>query len=161
MKKTIIAYLLFLTVVLGNTNMVVHSNDGNKYEYQISEIDSITFRDDSDFLNNDSILKNAFDNQVSDIQVIADGEVIRILADDTEGDQHQKFIIRLSNNQTILIAHNIDLAPRIETLVVGDLVSIYGEYEWSSQGGTIHWTHIDPNGNHIDGWIKHDGITYQ
>jgi hypothetical protein len=89
------------------------------------------------------------------------GEVIRILSDDDDGGRHQRFIIRLASAQTLLVAHNIDLAPRIIGLEVGDRVLFNGEYEWNSQGGVTPWTHRDPNGRHTDGWIKRSGRTYQ
>lgn len=86
---------------------------------------------------------------------------MRILPDDTEGSQHQKFILKLLSGQTLLVAHNIDLAPRISALRDGDTVDFYGEYEWNAKGGVIHWTHHDPGGGHENGWLKHNGITYQ
>lgn len=109
----------------------------------------------------DQLLTSAFENRQSDIQVEDSGRVIKNLADDTNGSRHQRFIIRLSSGQTLLIAHNIDLAPRINGLSKGDIVHFYGEYEWNSKGGLVHWTHNDPRGNHIGGWLKHKGATYQ
>ena len=106
-------------------------------------------------------LQNAFANQQSDIQVKGAGMVQRILKDDNEGSRHQKFILVLATHETVLVSHNIDLAPRIENLKVGDRVDFYGEYEWNPKGGVIHWTHHDPRGNHVDGWLKHNGRTYQ
>lgn len=110
---------------------------------------------------NDQSLIQAYENRQSDIQVSGSGVVVRMLPDDTEGSQHQKFIIKISSGKTILISHNIDLAPRINTLSIGDSVEFYGEYEWNNKGGVIHWTHHDPGGRHIDGWLKHNGATYQ
>jgi len=87
--------------------------------------------------------------------------VLKILPDDLEGSRHQRFILRLSSGQKLLVAHNIDLAPRISSLRRGDKVEFSGEYEWNAKGGVIHWTHHDSTGRHIGGWLKHDGQTYQ
>ena len=106
-------------------------------------------------------LENAFKNRLSDIQVNSSGIVIRVLPDDNTGSRHQKFILQLLSGQTLLVAHNIDLAPRINTLSNGDKVEFYGEYEWNKKGGIVHWTHRDPNGHHVGGWLKHNGKTYQ
>ena len=108
-----------------------------------------------------SSLKSAYENHQSNVQVKGSGTVIRILKDDNSGSRHQKFILKLSSGQTILIAHNIDLAPRINAISNGDVIQFYGEYEWNNKGGVVHWTHRDPNGHHIGGWLKHNGSTYQ
>jgi cold shock CspA family protein len=109
----------------------------------------------------DHILQRAYNNRQSDLQVQGEGTVIKILRDDVDGARHQRFILKLSNGQTLLVAHNIDLASRIKSLSTGDVVEFYGEYEWNSQGGVIHWTHHDPNNQHEAGWLDHNGITYQ
>jgi hypothetical protein len=106
-------------------------------------------------------LQRAFDNQQSDLQVQAAGVVDKLLSDDNNGSRHQRFIVKLASGQTVLIAHNIDLASRVPGLAVGDSVSVYGEYEWNNKGGVVHWTHRDPAGRHVGGWIKHHGKTYQ
>ncbi len=109
----------------------------------------------------DGALISAYENRKSNIQVGGSGIVIHNLADDTEGSRHQKFILKHSSGQTLLISHNIDLAPRINSLRKGDTVNFYGEYEWNSKGGVVHWTHHDPGGKHEGGWLKHNGVTYQ
>lgn len=109
----------------------------------------------------DRLLRDAFKNRRSDLQVQGEGVVIKLLPDDLEGSRHQRFILRLRSGQTLLISHNIDLAPRIGSLRVGHSIRFYGEYEWNSQGGVIHWTHHDPLGNHPGGWIEHNGRRYE
>jgi hypothetical protein len=94
-------------------------------------------------------------------QVSGSGEVIRVLPDDNDGSRHQRFILALDSGRTLLIAHNIDLAPRIYGLSAGDRVSFFGEFEPNAQGGVIHWTHHDPQGRHVDGWLEHRGRRYE
>ena len=108
-----------------------------------------------------SAIEAAYNNRQSDVQVQGQGRVLRVLPDDNEGSRHQRFILELDSGQALLIAHNIDLAPRLNELSKGDMVTFFGEYEWNSKGGVIHWTHNDPNHRHIDGWLKHRGKTYQ
>jgi len=109
----------------------------------------------------DSQIRRAFENKTSDVQVEGEGVVTRILTDDLSGSRHQRFVVRLGSGQTVLIVHNIDLATRVDGLQTGDSVSFYGEYLWNEQGGKVHWTHHDPQGSHVAGWLKHNGRTYQ
>jgi len=106
-------------------------------------------------------VEKAYQNKRSDVQVKGTGTVSKLLNDDNKGIRHQKLILRLGSGQTILIAHNIDLAPRINSIEQGDQVDFYGEYEWNERGGVVHWTHHDPKNQHIGGWLKHQGKTYQ
>ncbi|MGB5396444.1 MAG: DUF3465 domain-containing protein [Gammaproteobacteria bacterium] len=108
-----------------------------------------------------SSIEQAYLGQHSDIQVSGQGVVVKVLPDDNDGSRHQRFILKLDNNRTVLVAHNIDLAPRIKDLNKGNRVEFNGEYEWNEKGGVIHWTHHDPAGRHVAGWLKHNGKTYQ
>ena len=87
------------------------------------------------------------------------GEVVKNLKDDTKGSRHQKFLIRISPDITLLVAHNIDLAPRVPVRE-GDRVTLHGEYAWNSRGGVMHWTHHDPKGRK-GGWIEANGKRYE
>jgi hypothetical protein len=106
-------------------------------------------------------LASAFEQRMSGVQVEGQGVVSRVLSDDNDGSRHQRFVVALSSGQTLLVAHNIDLAPRVVGLREGDAVSFSGEYEWNAKGGVIHWTHRDPGKRHSAGWIKHNGEVYQ
>lgn len=109
----------------------------------------------------DSAIASAFNEHRNGVQVAGEGVVSKVLSDDNDGSRHQRFILRLSTGQTLLVAHNIDLAPRIASLREGDTVAFNGVYEWNAKGGVIHWTHLDPGGRHEAGWLKHAGQTYQ
>ena len=104
---------------------------------------------------------SAFKDQRSGIQVEGEGTVAKVLPDDNDGSRHQRFILRLPSGQTLLVAHNIDIAQRVTSLASGDPVQFKGVYEWNSRGGVVHWTHRDPSGEHRAGWLKHNGETYQ
>jgi hypothetical protein len=96
----------------------------------------------------------------SGFMVTARAPVERVLADDDEGDRHQRFVLSLGPELTVLGAHNIDLAPRVP-LEVGDEVALRGQYECNPKGGVLHWTHHDPGGRREGGWNRHDGRRYE
>ena len=112
-------------------------------------------------LSSDVAIAQAFANRQSNFQVAGKGVVSQLLPDDTVGSRHQRMILTLGSGQTLLIAHNIDIAPRINALKKGDTLMFSGVYEWNPKGGVLHWTHHDPKGAHVGGWLKHQGKTYQ
>lgn len=85
--------------------------------------------------------------------------VHKILKEDTKGRRHQRFLIMLTNGTTVLVAHNIDLAPRVP-LKVGDIVEVQGEYIWNELGGVLHYTHRSTSRRKTGGWIRHLGKIY-
>lgn len=114
----------------------------------------------TDTLHSHDRIAEAFAQQQSGVMVEFDARVQRLLRDDTHGNPHQRFIVELDNGHTLLIAHNIDLAPRVP-LEPYDLLRIRGEYEWNAQGGVVHWTHRDPGMGLKHGWIEHKGRRYE
>ena len=104
-------------------------------------------------------MNTVIEQQRSDVMVEFEAVVERLLADDNQGSRHQKFIVKNGFN-TVLIAHNIDLAQRVP-LNKGDVVKIRGEYEWNDKGGVVHWTHHDPQQRHEEGWIEHQGKKFK
>ena len=149
-------FLLILAIAVGYT--AFHFNDGNIRNTFTSS--SVTEQQN---VNNagEQAIRQAFENQSSNLQVEASGKVIKLLQDDTRAPRHQRFLLKLDNGISLLIAHNIDLAKRINDLKVGDTVSFNGEYEWNNKGGVLHWTHHDPQGRHAAGWLQHNGKIYQ
>lgn len=106
-------------------------------------------------------IEQLYREQQSGVVVEFGGEVSRVLADDLEGSRHQRFIIRVESGHTVLVSHNIDLAPRVESLGRGDEIFVRGQYEWNDRGGVVHWTHHDPDGRRQGGWVRHGGQTYR
>jgi len=103
----------------------------------------------------------AFRDHRSGVELTLEGQVDRMLADDASGSPHQRFIVRLPSGQTVLVAHNIELATRVPDLKVGSSIRVHGEYQWNDQGGLVHWTHPDPQRKHEAGWIDYEGHRYQ
>ncbi len=114
----------------------------------------------SEFSAENTAIVQAFEAKKSDVQVSGRGVVSKLLKDDNKGSRHQKFLVTINQQQTLLVAHNIDLAARVP-LAVGDEISFYGEYVYNPKGGIIHWTHHAPRHDHQAGWILHQGIQYQ
>ncbi len=107
-----------------------------------------------------SSIEQLYATRQSGIMVEFDGMIDKLLSDDLKGSRHQRFIVKLDSGHTVLIAHNIDLAPRVP-LEKGKKVFIYGQYEWNDRGGVVHWTHKDPRGTHEEGWIQFQGQKYE
>ena len=146
--KTLLKLVAILALVAFG---IAQSN--NRAELQSAAIQAST--------SQDQVLETAFTRHQSGIQIQNAGVVTRLLADDLNGKRHQRFIVQLNSGQTLLIAHNIDIAARINSLKVGDRIEFVGEYEWNPKGGVIHWTHHDPAGRHTSGWIRHNGRVYR
>jgi uncharacterized protein DUF3465 len=147
MKKLL---LLVAIVAAGYYGLVQYRGSGPIAEYVATTASS-----------SDSELARASESRSSNIHREGHGSVAKLLSDDTAGSRHQKFILRLQSGQTVLVAHNIDIAPRVDSIQEGDIVRFSGEYDWNSKGGVIHWTQHDPNGRHPGGWLKHGGRTYE
>ena len=92
--------------------------------------------------------------------VEASGLVVRLLSDDDEAERHQRFVIDARGGGTLLVLHNLEIAPRVP-VGLGDRVSVRGLYEWNERGGLVHWTHRDPMGNEDGGFIRHRRQTYR
>lgn len=153
MKKLLLALALLVAAYQTYENQQLFSHSSTQRDEPTGAV--------QDTSRGNAILAEAFRNRRSNVQVQASGTVMRLLPDDTEGSPHQRFILRTSADQTVLIAHNIELAPRIEDLRAGEAVEFYGEYEWNERGGLVHWTHDDPKGQHPAGWIRYRGQRYQ
>jgi len=161
MKKILVILIMGLVIYEWTKDTYNPSVISSSQSTSAIQYDNNQKLDNTLIKNSDLILQNAFNTRLHDLQVDGSGTVIKLLPDDNVGSRHQKFILKLSSGQTILIAHNIDLAPRINSLSRGDELKFHGEYEWNPKGGVVHWTHRDPKGYHVGGWLKHRGRTYQ
>lgn len=149
LQRRAIPALVFLVLVLSLGKEALREFDAG----QGAAGDAVALADDP--------ILEAFRAQRGDVQVRGAGTVVKVLPDDNRGSRHQRFLLEIPAGLTLLVAHNIDLAPRISGLREGDRVAFYGEYEWNDKGGVIHWTHHDPRGRHVGGWLEHRGERYE
>ena len=111
--------------------------------------------------SSEGVVEQLFETGRSGVVVEGRGVVDQVLRDDLDGSKHQRFVLRLDSGHTLLISHNIDLAPRVAEIARGDEVAFRGQYEWNERGGVVHWTHHDPRGERPGGWLRHQGRTYR
>lgn len=137
------------------------NNNGPSAENQTAPRNQTSATHETNKPSGASVIADAFTRRLENAPVEAEGRVLRVLPDDNRGSRHQRFLLDTGFNHTVLVAHNIDLAPRIENLQRGDSVRFKGDYEWNAKGGVVHWTHRDPSGRHADGWLEHKGQRYQ
>ncbi len=107
----------------------------------------------------DLALRDAWRREARDVPIEIRAVVVKLLKDDRAGLRHQRFLVRAAG-LSLLVAHNIDLAPRAP-VQVGDTVRLRGEYVWNDKGGVLHWTHHDPRGRHAPGFIEVRGQRVQ
>lgn len=111
-------------------------------------------------------VRDLYNAKRSDAWVETTGRVEKLLSDDTDtsdsSDKHQKFLLLVPGDITVLVAHNISAAPRVP-IRQGDTVTLRGEYEYTEKGGTIHFTHKPKynSRNTQSGWIEFKGSRYE
>ncbi|MEL6797471.1 MAG: DUF3465 domain-containing protein, partial [Planctomycetota bacterium] len=110
--------------------------------------------------SDESAIRALIDSRTSGEMVELEAEIVKLLPDDNEGSRHQLFLLALETGGTVLVSHNIDLAPYVP-VEEGDRVLVSGQYEWNEKGGVLHWTHHDPKKWREGGWIEHAGVRYE
>lgn len=165
-RYTLIAMLCLLAACQQTSQQTASNRESGKQPQSTVEVKSpvqaLNLQSLSSGLTTEenSAVKQAFAQKQSHVWLQGNGIVKKLLPDDTKGARHQRFLVTISPEQTLLFAHNIDLAPRVAMLNVGDQVQFKGEYIYNPKGGIMHWTHHDPEGRQ-GGWIKVNGQTYE
>jgi hypothetical protein len=114
----------------------------------------------SDIAAQNAAIQRAFEQHSDGAELTATGMVDRVLSDQSgPSGPHERFIVRLSSGMTVLIEHNLSIAPRVP-VAVGMPVTVHGEYVWNAEGGLLHFTHHDPDRSHEAGYILYSGRRY-
>jgi hypothetical protein len=92
------------------------------------------------------------------VEVRDSGVVTRVLGErESESGLHEGFTVALRGTR-VRVEDNVDITGPIP-LRRGERITLQGQFECND--GVIHWTHHDPRGRHIAGYITVDGRTYQ
>ncbi len=96
-------------------------------------------------------------------EVLAQGKIVAILGTMLgPSGHHAGFLLQLTGDCDLLVRveTNVDLTGPVP-LKAGENAIVKGEYEYTALGGVIHWTHHDPGGRHVDGYVQAAGKVYQ
>ena len=159
MKKYIVIALAALVAFAACTKVNPEEKKAEKISFQVATY--MTKAQGNNFLAEcPNFFTNAWYNPVSGAAQYY-MQNVEILPDDNEGTTHQRFLLRLDDGSSLLVAHNTSLAPRLNGLKPGDVVEFCGEFVDNDKGGLVHWTHRDPRGRHAAGWLRHNGKIYE
>ena len=101
----------------------------------------------------------------SHVEVTLGGSVARILGTRVgPSGAHEGFLLHLAGAEgrglTVRVETNVDLTGPVP-LREGEAVEVRGEYVFDPRGGLVHYTHRDPRGHHLAGYVLADGKLYQ
>ncbi len=112
-----------------------------------------------------AVAYDAWRSGTSHVEVTVGGVVARVLGTRVgRRGAHEGFLLHLSGADgrglTVRVEDNVDLTGPIP-LREGESVEVRGEYIFDARGGIVHYTHRDPRGHHLSGYVLADGKFYQ
>jgi len=97
------------------------------------------------------------------VEVIGQGTVLAVLGTrEGRSGQHEGFLLRLHQQCDLMVRveTNVDITGPVPVRD-GEIVTVKGQFENDPMGGVIHWTHHDPRGRHVSGYVEAGGKLYQ
>jgi len=99
----------------------------------------------------------------SGAEVLAEGTVVAELGTSNgPSGEHEGFLLRLTRQCDLMlrVETNVDITGPVP-LRPGETVIVKGQFEDDPTGGVIHWTHHDPEGRHVAGYVLAGGKYYE
>jgi hypothetical protein len=99
----------------------------------------------------------------SDAEVVAQGTVLGVLGTHNgPSGEHEGFLLKLTQQCDLMlrVETNVDITGPVP-LRAGETVTVKGQFEDDPGGGVIHWTHRDPSGRHVAGYVLAGGKYYE
>ncbi|HET7813972.1 MAG TPA: DUF3465 domain-containing protein [Candidatus Baltobacteraceae bacterium] len=113
-------------------------------------------------------MQSACANGASHGEITLSGQVVRVLgARRSRSGEHEGFVFRTPScsperrpcpPSDVKVEVNEDITGPMQ-VAEGDAVTVRGQYECND--GVVHWTHRDPRGRHVDGFVDVNGVRYQ
>lgn len=74
---------------------------------------------------------------------------------------HERFAVHSDDGIDVEIVDNVSIAPRCP-VHAGDRIEVKGEFAHAYADGSpiVHWTHHDPSGTHVGGFLEVGGHLY-
>ena len=96
----------------------------------------------------------------SHVEIHVAGTIARYLGTrNSESGEHEGFLVTPNGSTAhLLIEDNVNITGFIP-MRSGDSVELQGQYECND--GVIHWTHHDPSGRHVMGYVIVNGRRFQ
>lgn len=110
-----------------------------------------------------ALVCRTYASQGSRQEVLARGTIAGMLGEaQGRSGVHEGYMVQLDGRCDLLvrIETNVGITGPIP-LHRGEPVIIKGEYEYTATGGVIHWTHHDPSGRHVNGYVQAAGKFYR
>ncbi len=106
---------------------------------------------------------NDYASQNSGGEVLVSGHVVALLGSrEGRSGEHEGYLLKLDGSCDLL------LKVETNTSITGPIpfarnepVIIKGVYVYDPLGGLIHWTHHDPSGRHMNGYVIAGGKSYR
>ena len=106
---------------------------------------------------------NDYASQSSGNEVLVSGHVVALLGTrESRSGKHEGYLVKLNKNCDLL------LKVETNTSITGPIpfthdepIVLKGVYVYDPLGGLIHWTHHDPSGRHMNGYVIAGGKSYR
>ena len=104
--------------------------------------------------------QRACSSGTSHVEIHVAGKIARYLGTrNSESGEHEGFLVTPRGSSAhLLIEDNVNITGFIP-MRNGDSVELQGQYECND--GVVHWTHHDPSGRHIMGYVVVNGRRFQ
>lgn len=105
-----------------------------------------------------SLFAQAYQQRLSGMLSVK-GVITHVFPEIDSGKSYQKFIVQIDKDLSVVVFHNTEQGSKIDALAVGEIIEVYGQYQWSEDGGIVRLTHQSLG--HQAGWVNYKNRLYR